>query len=480
MRHEENHVRLHVCMPRAICAWASVLGLVMLIMAGPTRAQPVDIPATWGGDFWSRPRLTGSWGGLRDELGKKGVVLDLDLLQMPQGVASGGRDEVLRYWGLAEYTLNVDTQKLGLWPGGFLRVQGMSSFGQNVNSASGAILSPNFVSLLPEPEGPSTGLMNLTFMQFLSPHFGVFLGKVSGLGADDNAFAHDYHTTFLNSALDLNVALALFPLTAYGGGLVILPWEGAVFTVAALDPNGTATNNDIGDAFQDGVLVSAEGRVTIKPFGLVGHQLLGGGWSNKERVSLQQDPSNLARLLATQRFPRLANSGPVLARFIERFFPELLVPTQPLNRVSYTWSVYYNFDQYLWSPAGAPDRGIGIFFRFGASDGVANPIKYAYNVGVGGKGLVPGRPCDNFGIGWARTELSDNFVPLLRQQIRLGLGHEDAIEMYYNAEITHWLSAAFDLQIIDQALAKTLDASGSRLRDMNTAIVLGLRVYSRF
>ena len=92
----------------------------------------------------------------------------------------------------------------------------------------------------------------------------MFLGKVSGLGADDNAFAHDYHSTFMNSGLSFNMALALFPFTAYGGGLVILPWDGAVFTVVAR-PDGTATNNDIGDAFQDGVLVAAEGRVTISP-----------------------------------------------------------------------------------------------------------------------------------------------------------------------------------------------------------------------
>jgi porin len=75
------------------------------------------------------------------------VVLDLDLLQLPQGVASGGRDEVLRYFGLAEYTLNVDTQKLGLWPGGFLRVQGMSGFGQTVDSASGGFIPSSLVSL---------------------------------------------------------------------------------------------------------------------------------------------------------------------------------------------------------------------------------------------------------------------------------------------------------------------------------------------
>ena len=163
----------------------------------------------------------------------------------------------------------------------------MSSFGDSVDSASGAFIPPNSVSLLPVPGETTTGLMNLTFTQFLSKHFGVFLGKVYGLGADDNAFAHDYHSMFLNTALDFNTTLALFPFTAYGGGLVLLPWEGAVFTVSALDPDGKATNNNISDAFNNGVVVAAEGRVTIKPFGLVGHQLLGGVWSNKERVSLE-------------------------------------------------------------------------------------------------------------------------------------------------------------------------------------------------
>jgi porin len=461
-------------------AWATAFVLVVLIMVSPVHAQPVDIPATWGGTLGSRPRLTGSWGELRDTLGKHGVVLDVDLLQLPQAVASGGRDEVARYFGLAEYTLHVDTQKLGLWPGGFLQVQGMSGFGQSVDRASGAFIPTSLASLLPEPGETATGLMNLTFTQFLSPHVAVVAGKMSGLTADDNAFAHDYHTTFVNAALDFNMAAALFPLTAFGGGLIVLPWEGAVFSAAALDPDGTATNNDISEAFKDGVLVAAEGRVTIKPFGLVGHQLVGGGWSNKERLSLQQDPSNLARLLLTQRFPRLADPGADLAPLLERFFPELLVPTEPLTQVDSTWAIYYNFDQYLWSPEGHPDRGIGVFFRFGASDGVANPIKYTYNVGIGSKGLVPGRPSDTFGVGWARTELSEHFVPFLRQELRLGLGHEDAIELYYNAAIAHWLNAALNLQIIDQALARTLDASGTQLRDLGTAVIVGLRVYARF
>ncbi len=460
-------------------AGAVFVALAMVVPAGEACAQPVDVPPTWGGSFLDRPRLTGDWFGLRDEMGKKGIVVDLDLLQVPQGVMTGGRDTLAEYSGLAEYTLNVDTQKLGLWPGGFLNVMGMSNFGDDVNNASGAFLSPNFASLLPQPGETTSALMNLTFMQFLSPKFGIVVGKLYTLGSDDNEFAHDFHSTFLYSGLDVNMTLGLFPFSAYGGSLIFLPWEGATFTVGVIDPSGKPTNNDITEAFSTGVLVSAEGRVTIKPFGLVGHQLLGFGWSNKERLSLQQDPDNIARMLLDKRFTRLEDPGPILRRILERFFPELLVPTQPANTTSNTWAVYYNFDQFLWSPEGQPDKGIGAFFRFGISDGIANPIKYAYNVGLGGKGIVPGRPADSFGVGWARTQMSSNFVPFLRQRLNLGLDKEDAVEMYYNFSITKWLNATLDLQVIDPAFNKFLDSSG-RLQNMNTSVVGGLRLYSRF
>ena len=116
---------------------------------------------------------------------------------------------------------------------------------------------------------------------------------------------------------------------------------------------------------------------------------------------VDQDPSNLARLLLTERFPRLGSPGPVLQRILERFFPQLLVPVQAAKREDSTWAMYYGFDQYLWHPGGDTKRGIGIFFNFGATDGEANPIKYSYSMGVGGKGVIPGRPHDTFGIGWA-------------------------------------------------------------------------------
>ncbi|MGH7301718.1 MAG: carbohydrate porin [Candidatus Rokuibacteriota bacterium] len=464
----------------ARCAAMVLLGLLLLLAAVPAWAQPIDVPPTWGGDFWSRPRLTGSWLGLRDELGKKGVVFDVDLLLTPQSVMTGGRDTGSEFWGNADYSLNIDTGKLGLWPGGFLKVSADSGFGQNVFNDSGAIVPVNAAALVPFPDDQTTALTNATFMQFLSTKFGLVAGKIYTLDGFQGEFAGNYRTQFMNTGMVIPASLVLVPLSAYGGGLIGIPWENVLLSAMLLDPSGTPTNNDISEAFDDGFLVLAGGKVTIKPFGLVGHQQLGGMWSDKKRLTLSQDPSNVGRHLLTEQFPLLGNPGPVLRRFLERFFPQLLVPVQPARTANSTWAMYYAFDQYLWQPKGDAKRGIGMFFTFGASDGIVNPIKYSYNVGIGGNGIVPGRPHDNFGAGWQRAEISSNFVSLLRQQLGLGLDHDDAVELYYNAWLTAWLGATLDLQILNPALNKALSSSGTGLKGVDTAVVGGIRLYVRF
>ena len=443
-------------------------------------AQPYPVPPTWGGDFWDRPRLTGDWGGVRDELGKKGVVFDADILLSPQGVMSGGKHTGWDFWGNADYTLNIDTGKLGLWPGGFFKVYGNSSFGNSVQPNTGALVPVNNWLLLPEPDQPSSGLMNATFTQFLSPKFGLFAGKIFTLDNFKGEFAGDLRNQFMNTALTFPTAGANIVFSGYGGGAVALPWEGVTLSAMVLDADGTPTNSDISKAFQNGVEVLAFGQVTIQPFGLVGHQNVGGYWSNKTRLSLIQDPSNVANFLLKERFPLLGNPGPILEGILERFAPELLNPVQPANTTSTTWAAIYGFDQYFWQPAGDPKRGIGMFFNFGVSDGVANPVKYSYMVGIGGNGVVPGRPDDNFGIGWARTQFSNNFVPLLRERFDLGLEQEDVVEAFYNAAITKWLRISLDLQVINPGLQKTLSDDRNGLKGVNNVVVGGVRTYIRF
>jgi porin len=467
-------------MPNARCVWAVLLGLALLLAPGAASAQPVDVPLTWGGDLWERPRLTGSWWGLRDELGKKGVVLDVDALLTPQGVLSGGKDTGWEFWGNADYTLNVDTGKLGLWPGGFLKVYGDTSFGDSVLKSSGAIVPVNTMALLPKPNEPTSALMQATFTQFLSPKFGLIAGKIFMFDGFKGEFAGDIRNQFMSLGPSIPATLAMVPFSAYGGGVVALPWEGVVFSAMAVDASGTTTNNDISEAFDDGAMVVAAAKATIKPFGLVGHQTVGGTWSNKSHLSLNQDPANLRKMLLFERFPLLANPGPILTQILQRFFPGLLTPVQPLDREESTWSVYYSFDQYFWHPGGDQKRGIGMFFNFGVSDGNPNPIKYSYATGIGGNGAIPGRPLDNFGVSWTRTQFSDNFVPLLRDRLHLGLDKEDAVEIFYNVAITPWLRMSLDLQIVNPALQKTLDSSGTGLKDLDTTVVGGVRTIIRF
>src|SRR5580765_7976155 len=109
--------------------------------------------------------------------------------------------------------------------------------------------------------------MNLTFAQFLTKWFGVMAGKMYTLGGDDNAFAHNYNTQFINTALNFNTTLSYAPFSAYGGRIVVLPWQGAIVPASVIDQSGTPPNNDISEAFRDGGAVGAGRRVTIKPFG---------------------------------------------------------------------------------------------------------------------------------------------------------------------------------------------------------------------
>ncbi len=460
-------------------ALIALVGLTLAVAATPARSQPYATPPTWGGDLESRPRLTGDWGGLRDELGKEGVVFDVDLLSTPLDVVSGGRSTGGDTWSNVDYTLNIDTQKLGLWPGGFFMVSADTGFGSNIFSKAGALVPVNTASLFPAPNDETTVLTNATFMQFLSEKFGLVVGKFNTLIAGEQEFYGNYSTQFLNSAFVFPMTLEQVPLSAYGGGVIALPTENVVLSAIALDPNGTATSNSFSNVFDSGVMVVGSGQLTVKPFDLVGHQNVGFSWSNKERYSLEQDPSNLLRLLLQTQFPRLGDPGPILGQILERFFPGLIVPAAPANRESSSWSVSYAFDQYLWQPKGDTKHGIGVFFSAGASDGNPNPIKWAFLAGVGGKG-VPGRADDSYGIGVARTQFSGAFLPLLRDRLDLGLNHEDALEMYYNLALTGWLSVTADLQVINQALDKTLNPNGFGLVNVSNATIAGIRFRVRF
>jgi porin len=219
---------------------------------------------------------------------------------------------------------------------------------------------------------------------------------------------------------------------ALGAGLILVPTEEVLLQLLALDAEGTPESHGFDTVFNGGTVLAFEGRTETGFFDLPGHHLLGATWSSRNFVSTDQDPRILLNLL-----------------------PGITIPAE---RVSNSWSVYYNFDQYLWQPEGDSERGIGIFGRLGFADEDASPIEWFASLGVGGKGALPGRRHDSFGLGYFVVGASDGFPGLA------DLDHGQGFEVYYDIAVTPWLHLTPDLQVIDPAL-----------RRLDTAVVLGLR-----
>jgi hypothetical protein len=112
-------------------------------------------------------------------------------------------------------------------------------------------------------------------MQFLSPQFGLFTGKINTLDSSGTEFYGDYRTQFENAAFNFPTTLRQLPLAAFGGGVVALPRDDVILSALLVDPSGSPENDNLGKAFSDGVMVVGSGQLTVKPFGLVGHRNLG-------------------------------------------------------------------------------------------------------------------------------------------------------------------------------------------------------------
>jgi len=385
-------------------------------------------------------------------MARNGVQLDMDNVHTFQNVTSGGIDTTGRYLGNAEIVLKLDSQKMGLWPGGYLLVRGEAAFGTGVNLATGALLPVNTRPVLSLPARDEMVLSHVVFTQFLHEKFAVALGKLDTSGGDANEFAHETgDDKFMNLAFSLNpVALRTVPYSTLGIGFLFLPTKDLIMSFSVIDTEGITTRTGFDTLFKDGTTLGSELRWTIRPFGLTGHQLISGLWSNKDFTSLSQDPRTL--------------------------ISNVLFGTS-LKKESGSWAFMYNFDQYLCQEEQDSTQGFGIFGRFGISDGKANPIHQFYSFGFGGKGLIPTRDQDRFGMGYYYMKISDDlrdtFPPLLIN--RAGLDHEQGVELFYNIAVTLWLHVTPDLQFIDAARNKA-PLIGPNRKAIHTAVVAGLRV----
>lgn len=423
--------------------WLPLLILAPLLVASTAAAEEQDatlfpVP-DYGGGILERERLLGDPGGQRSALAERGVQIEVDFTQVFQGIAEGRNDGEDAYTGTFDYVLKVDVGKLGLWPGGFLLVRGETLFGDSVNGRAGAVVAHNTDALFPVPGEDKSTLTDVNFTQFLHPSFAIALGKLSTLDGDANAFAHGRGVDqFMNLGNVINpVGLRTVPYAALGAAAIWLPREETIVQLTAIDTEDATDDDGFDSIFEDGTTLALEMKNRTRWGGLDGHQLLAGTWSDK-RVGALGDP---------------------------RIFLDLL-PGVNLNfdREQNSWSIYANFYQYVYQPESGSERGLGVFGRVGVSDEDTNPIPWFVGLGVGMKGLVPGRERDQAGIGYWVAGVSDQLPALLDLD-----DESHAFELYYNAALAPWLFLTGDLQVVEPAL-----------RPADTAVVLGGRLKLEF
>ena len=425
------------------------------------------------GDFWKRKYMTGDWGGARTELAEHGILVDLDLTQNFQGNAHGGHSTngAYEYGGSADLRLQLDTARMGLWPGGLIVLHGETQMGHAVNKDVGAFMLPNIKSVFPVPDDPGeTTLSEFYLMQALSEKVVVAAGKMDLLALGDrNAFAGDAtHTTqFMNTGFNVNpVLLTAAPYTCMAAGVILIPtdWLQISTLVCDNDPNGAANMTGFNTAFhgRDWMSVMQEYDLKIKPFNRPGNQRIGWFWTSKDFTEFESDPRDPipARHIEIRGVPGFAQKLLPKNRRKAHIGDTLLDLRDPDTRPD-NCGMYYNFDQYLFCDAKDPTKGWGLFGRFGLAPSQANLFHTFYSIGLGGKGAIPLRDQDTWGVGYYYGNVDNNLGS------RMGIDNEQGVEMFYNIEVTPWFHITPDLQVI----ANPAGDFGNR----TTAIVYGLR-----
>ena len=388
------------------------------------------------GSWLTWKKMTGNWGGLRTDLADKGITFDLDVTQIIQDNMHGGADTKngFRYSGSTDLTLKLNTGKMGLWPGGELMFAAESKWGDGINEKVGALMPVNMDAVKPGAgEGCMFTLSEWIYTQVLAEGKLILIGgKLDGSRAfDRNTFANDERTQFMNVALRNNMLIPAFlPYTNMGLGFIVNPVDWVSITTAVADSEGQAKTTGFETAFHGPThtTVIHEWAFKLKPFDKPGNYRVGFVWSSMERSHLQP-PSPFKE------------TGPLMMSLLGMKRAQALIGWLGVTDTSAdNVAIYTNFDQYFYTEPGDPTQGVGLFGRFGWARSDVNPVDHYYSIGVGGKGVIPSRDQDTFGVGYYYLSLSHDMPDMFQS--------EQGVECYYNVEIAPWMHLTPDLQII--------------------------------
>ncbi len=393
--------------------------------------------------------LLGDWGGPRTSLAESGLSFDLQWTQSVQGVVHGGRDKGWKYGGSLDLLTSVDLGSMDVVPGGFVRALLQGRYGESVIREAGTILPVNtdlFFPLTGELDDEILSVTELSYTQFFSDHFAVLGGKLQTLDGDPNEFASGRgRSQFMNfNLVSPNLIGNAVPYSTLGVGVLILPTPKIAISSLVMNTSDSSTTSGFDDV-GDGTTWVTEAQFQYRLGELPGGMNVGFAYAFDNEFL---------------NFNRSGLDGDGIR----------------VEDEEETWSAYWSGWQYLVTldepPAviaqgnGRPDvRGFGLFARAGLVDEDTNVVSWSASVGLGGRGIIPSRDDDTFGIGFAYTDFNDDrrLTQLLAEEQAYGL------EAYYNAALAPGVSLTGDIQFIEPAG-----------RGVSSTVVVGARLNLRF
>ena len=378
-----------------------------------TATQPVSE------SIWARDKLTGDWGGLRTDLTKHGIDIELRNSHFYQEVTSGGVHSNGEYGIKLDTFINIDASKLfGSWDGLTISTHIESRDGNDVLADAGAFTLPNTSLLYPEPgnyDGTNVTSFMVTQMLF-DDKAALLAGKMGSMDLLQGLFP-DIVDYGLDGFMSANSYMSILSwgrwltLSQYGvAGWMIadgLPSTG--FIVAGHD--NVTTTWDTSDSFDDGVGILLFHRFTFELGGLPGYVYFDIGGSTKQYNSL--DPVD---------WTNIPGEGPVDDD-----------EKRPWDTATYWY-------QEFWQHEDDKDRRAHAFVGFTVGDD--NPSFSDWDAFVTFQAFGPfdARPHDRMGIAYHYYHLADDFVALVSALPSENLRDNSwSSEVFYNVQITPWL-----------------------------------------
>jgi porin len=418
---------------------ASLANLAPFFLPYLNNGPVFGMPGTDAGDFRERTQLSGDWGGLRTDLARHGFFFDLYSTSAYQDVASDGLKTGNTSIQNTQLSINVDTGRAGLWPGGIFHVTLDSRYGSSSpqNTFTAGSSAPQYTGLaFPGPFFVHDVLPTEFFiLQSLTPKFAVILGKANVLThADQTLFGNTYKYDFANLNFNKNpMALNFYNTTSLAAIGVWTPSQRVTVSAGVYDPNSEA-NNFATKAF-DRVNVYGITIFSYKIRGLPGQSWAQYNWTNKPKIDLTSPFGQLSPSEVPQGVGVLLGTPSSQAL--------------PINYKRTSWVTIGNFAQYLFVKdhpkaiaeklgSGQPLRGIGLLGRIGYAPEETNPITRDASIALFANGLSDYRPNDSLGLGIYHNGISQ---PLKNDITRLTgstapVKNENGLEVFYDFAIT--------------------------------------------